>query len=266
MPVVCPDRHRGWIPAGAGETLVPLSGGGLPGVDPRGCGGDGHTLRGKEYREGGSPRVRGRRNRRANGHCRHGWIPAGAGETSMPTRATRCPWVDPRGCGGDLNKPAPGEADQGGSPRVRGRLWSTGDGLSDSGWIPAGAGETGAARLSGGPFRVDPRGCGGDPLSLTSRSAIVGGSPRVRGRRISDMGTKLSEWWIPAGAGETPRGILEKLGAMVDPRGCGGDLAGVAGAILHPGGSPRVRGRHATLKLSAAGFGWIPAGAGETRR
>ena len=51
--------------------------------------------------------------------------------------------------------------------------------------------------------KVDPRGCGGDWPIPEGAEHPCGRSPRVRGRRKSDLVEKLAERSIPAGAGET---------------------------------------------------------------
>ena len=76
-----PQQGRGWIPAGAGETLAAANSQRNARVDPRGCGGDCVEMSALLAYEGGSPRVRGRPRADDPGHLRRGWIPAGAGET-----------------------------------------------------------------------------------------------------------------------------------------------------------------------------------------
>ena len=156
-----PDRRRS-IPAGAGETLDATSRRRTKGVDPRGCGGD-KTLKSlASFTPGRSPRVRGRRGgRKAFRHVDRS-IPAGAGETPATTRAPAPLAVDPRGCGGDSRLEGLSDGDVGRSPRVRGRRLDGGEHGHEDRSIPAGAGETVALTSGCAPFKVDPRGCGGD--------------------------------------------------------------------------------------------------------
>ena len=172
--------------------------------------------------------------------------------------------VDPRGCGGDTPWHSGKAGSYGGSPRVRGRPCGGRRCHPSSGWIPAGAGETRHVEAVGRRFRVDPRGCGGDPPMRLNRTSGMGGSPRVRGRlKVSDVGRRRMGW-IPAGAGETTISTTRQRPPRVDPRGCGGDGDRISSALRRRGGSPRVRGRPMPNVAFVREEGWIPAGAGET--
>ena len=209
--------------------------------------------------------MRGRHAADAKGVAGYGWIPAGAGETPRKRMRGGMRRVDPRGCGGDAWLVCAKAGDEGGSPRVRGRLRYLARTTCSEGWIPAGAGETPAQQAAVGSVRVDPRGCGGDAPCRPRLSKRKGGSPRVRGRReLPARGFRL-RGWIPAGAGETRRSCRRAWKSRVDPRGCGGDTPWLVTLPLTAGGSPRVRGRLMSLTASSARAGWIPAGAGETR-
>ena len=93
---------------------------------------------------------------------------------------------------------------------------------------------------------------------------IIGGSPRVRGRRLKEGKLILGIGWIPAGAGETSTDRDNYRARWVDPRGCGGDDSAAPIVRLSVGGSPRVRGRLSSPMVQEALLRWIPAGAGET--
>ncbi len=173
-------------------------------------------------------------------------------------------WVDPRGCGGDLCDRAGIHQDQGGSPRVRGRHRHRVPVAENSGWIPAGAGETTSPSPIPIPIGVDPRGCGGDLNSIPWRINPPGGSPRVRGRLAQTIAPTSQQGWIPAGAGETADSAVLATDCRVDPRGCGGDVPKTSEWMTRTGGSPRVRGRPHRAHDAVDGLGWIPAGAGET--
>ena len=183
-------RHRlpprdggGWIPAGAGETRRPAAYRARPGVDPRGGGGDRQEFLRCTSATGGSPRGRGRLEIVEEALAGSGWIPAGAGET-RPSRERPAPSrVDPRGGGGDTSVNVRLPPDQGGSPRGRGRRREDADGRLRAGWIPAGAGETRSRTAIRRPWRVDPRGGGGDTGGADATKSELGGSPRGRGRR-----------------------------------------------------------------------------------
>ena len=73
------------------------------------------------------------------------------------------PEVNPRACGGDLTPECKYSAEQGQSPRVRGRLFHYGGNPIILRSIPARAGETWRILLHERLSRVNPRACGGDP-------------------------------------------------------------------------------------------------------
>jgi len=193
-----------------------------------------------------------------------GWIPAGAGETTV--RLIRCSptRVDPRGGGGDMRGQWTNSPASGGSPRGRGRHWCLVARAPGLGWIPAGAGETHRVIWAMVHDRVDPRGGGGDFVENLNYSAEAGGSPRGRGRLALDSVPCSHSGWIPAGAGETAARPRSCGATGVDPRGGGGDATGAIWATCAAGGSPRGRGRPRRRRSPAARAGWIPAGAGET--
>ncbi len=111
---------------------------------------------------------------------------------------------------------------------------------------------------------VDPRGCGGDSQGQTPTAQRQGRSPRVRGRPPPACGRSSHSGSIPAGAGETLSHTIVTHSGRVDPRGCGGDPAGLTSEQWAGGRSPRVRGRLEVDRIREADAGSIPAGAGET--
>ena len=93
------------------------------------------------------------------------------------------------------------------SPRVRGRRRQRQPGKDQPGPIPAGAGETRQPSSVSLRRRAYPRGCGGDQRGPQFKVDRQGLSPRVRGRHQLDSACKLYWGPIPAGAGETARGM-----------------------------------------------------------
>ena len=254
----------GSIPAGAGEPRRQGRKGPWRGVYPRGCGGAG----GKRFdvgRDAGlSPRVRGSRLEAGVGHVPDGSIPAGAGEPDPKWPAPHCNGVYPRGCGGARDVESDGVWIEGLSPRVRGSRRRPDGNAARTGSIPAGAGEPYGVRLAGGAGRVYPRGCGGAKTIINLGNTDLGLSPRVRGRLCLVPADVRDGGSIPAGAGETFMGGVDRAGDGVYPRGCGGDSGEILTTWLPWGLSPRVRGRPRLIGWVAVLMGSIPAGAGET--
>ncbi len=213
---------------------------------------------------GPSPRVRGRRFMSEHPALMQRAIPAGAGPTGAGRRSHRAQAGHPRGCGADLVADVPGEAADGPSPRVRGRLCGCGRPPRHRGAIPAGAGPTGGAAPGWGCPAGHPRGCGADVLGHLLVRRQLGPSPRVRGRREEAEGALRPARAIPAGAGPTapfPKTAWSKGG---HPRGCGADDRDGRHVSSDGGPSPRVRGRRHPRVQQGHRAGAIPAGAGST--
>ena len=110
---------------------------------------------------------------------------------------------------------------------------------------------------------VDPRVCGGAPVTdlldprETGRSPRVRGSPRVTEAQAEEQGS------IPACAGEPKAPTSEARGSRVDPRVCGGAHRSPAPCISSQGRSPRVRGSRRRGGGHGRREGSIPACAGE---
>ena len=190
------------IPACAGEPQS-CPGAAAPGrVYPRVCGGTRGRRRPRILMRGLSPRVRGNRGRHVRGAGAHRSIPACAGEPGCG-RTRRAPrWVYPRVCGGTYFDDQHDHQHQGLSPRVRGNRSFFRFSRSNSGSIPACAGEPVAPSRPGTPSGVYPRVCGGTPSPCSSRPRDMGLSPRVRGNRVSTPAKRVEAGSIPACAGE----------------------------------------------------------------
>ncbi len=170
-------------------------------------------------------------------------IPAGAGETHAPHAESNCAGVYPRGCGGNSGKSLAILSTRGLSPRVRGKRIVSFLYFLKIGSIPAGAGETATGRHWAGRHTVYPRGCGGNFLTVSDFSALVGLSPRVRGKHPTPAYETIFLRSIPAGAGETPNSKAMRFFKAVYPRGCGGNGQGSPEGPPRRGLSPRVRGK-----------------------
>ena len=157
----------GAIPAGAGETYVPLEDQAMSEGNPRGRGGDDLLEITRRTYQGQSPRARGRPGRCSNSCTRKGAIPAGAGETPLSFRSRALYEGNPRGRGGDDTPP--NQVYQG----LRA--------------IPAGAGETANSDDLDDGLKGNPRGRGGDQALRLQRYIAVGQSPRARGRLYQTM-------------------------------------------------------------------------------
>ena len=161
---------------------------GVQAVYPRVCGGSVPVSSAACVLGGLSARVRGKLSprRRPPGRCRS--IPACAGEARLGYQFRPAFLVYPRVCGGSPASAVTVATGAGLSPRVRGKPATCGS----WGWrirsIPACAGEAFPRPPALRTRRVYPRVCGGSAGSTTEVVALVGLSPRVRGKLCVAIG------------------------------------------------------------------------------
>ena len=259
-----PSRgKRGSIPASAGEPRTRTAATAPSGVYPRECGG----TRPRGWRRAGcgglSPRVRGNPAGRRRTGTRSRSIPASAGEPGGRRSRAATAAVYPRECGGTRQAIADVEPNEGLSPRVRGNRQGGAGAGSQSGSIPASAGEPTHLREVVAQGRVYPRECGGTQPASTHIGAGFGLSPRVRGNRLASARMGHQRGSIPASAGEPPASRGAMPGEMVYPRECGGTRVELLRRRKVEGLSPRVRGNRCDDLPCQRERGSIPASAGE---
>ena len=114
-----------------------------------------------------------------------------------------------------------------------------------SGSIPACAGEPHAALALAVAPGVYPRVCGGARNGIIGPQRHLGLSPRVRGSRLESTAQSRPNRSIPACAGEPGKGLLDRVGAEVYPRVCGGSPCRVAARGSTPGSIPACAGEPA---------------------
>ena len=133
------------------------------------------------------------------------------------------------------------------------------------GIIPADAGSTQNTDDCKTVIRDHPRGCGEHAVSVSTRSILMGSSPRMRGARRLRSAALLKGRIIPADAGSTLSGSKSISVARDHPRGCGEHLGLRKPTGRFPGSSPRMRGAQPGRRHHPVGEGIIPADAGSTR-
>ena len=168
--------------------------------------------------------------------------------------------------GGNRVRWPPTPAPLGLSPRGRGKpAWSCLS-CSTARSIPAWAGETCLPAPSLRADRVYPRVGGGNLPYPAAASALVGLSPRGRGKRLPPAYRPAGARSIPAWAGETPSLMRRALKCAVYPRVGGGNPARSGRQVWREGLSPRGRGKPRALCRRTGRGRSIPAWAGETGR
>ena len=264
--VVCNQggRHRS-IPACAGEAGLGLGSSRPAAVYPRVCGGSTLSSCPTGCDGGLSPRVRGKLNQQEADFLAGRSIPACAGEARGRPHQPTAPEVYPRVCGGSRRHTGRQCADEGLSPRVRGKRKAGKASSARRRSIPACAGEASSGMGVCEAARVYPRVCGGSANTAAATGKLDGLSPRVRGKQLR-LGHSLGAYRsIPACAGEAPRPSLRTNGTAVYPRVCGGSPIPAVLVSRRRGLSPRVRGKLVAGLLPVLYQGSIPACAGEAR-
>ena len=274
----------GSIPACAGEPGKRTPRAALFTVYPRVCGGTLAEEVAWESAAGLSPRVRGNLMGGRAGVGSERSIPACAGEPIARRLPLTKEPVYPRVCGGTDQENTGSPLSGGLSPRVRGNLRRVALDADYEGSIPACAGEprrsaprtrpqNGSIPACAGEPRttsvrprregVYPRVCGGTHIFMFAGMAAWGLSPRVRGNRGSAAVLTVTNWSIPACAGEPRPARMAPAMSRVYPRVCGGTSRGRERKRRHDGLSPRVRGNHLRPGDRRGRVRSIPACAGE---
>ena len=94
-------------------------------------------------------------------------------------------------------------AASGSSPRVRGKAYGVLRWWLWRGIIPAGAGKRTRSTNADQRKKDHPRGCGEKTLAVVDPGAILGSSPRVRGKEGELRAQAVHPGIIPAGAGKS---------------------------------------------------------------
>ncbi len=255
-----------FIPAGAGNTVSSPAACVPPPVHPRGRGEHEVIVFGLARSNGSSPRARGTLAQVYGPDLDVRFIPAGAGNTEANRYGAHHCAVHPRGRGEHSARARTTGYSTGSSPRARGTpvdfLWK----FSTRRFIPAGAGNTLLQLAAITPRSVHPRGRGEHPNVSHARNGIFGSSPRARGTRPQSRPAQGQRRFIPAGAGNTHRGLERVRAQAVHPRGRGEHIGFCAARTKSLGSSPRARGTPENGSAAVRPRRFIPAGAGNTSR
>ena len=211
-------------------------------VHPRVCGEQAGVTTESKRPIGSSPRVRGTVNTAPSlvRQCR--FIPACAGNRNQRRFGAVDRAVHPRVCGEQAVIRCTSTACAGSSPRVRGTVCWVRVVTAMARFIPACAGNSGAASGTGAPDAVHPRVCGEQFRRITCQSDFCGSSPRVRGTERSPWPGSGIRRFIPACAGNRVPPSPRAFGLPVHPRVCGEQPIPLDQPPQLIGSSPRVRG------------------------
>ena len=215
---------------------------------------------------GSPPRVRGKLEHLTSLRLDERITPARAGKTYPRPRNTPSHRDHPRACGENRRVRRFGRSLSGSPPRVRGKRGGHGARFIGGGITPARAGKTACRKSLRNAGWDHPRACGENAVRPTGGQHTRGSPPRVRGKLCAGDQLLRSDRITPARAGKTvflhPNG-----GHYTDhPRACGENSRIGSRPTFQPGSPPRVRGKHADVKIELYDRRITPARAGKTGR
>ena len=150
------------------------------------------------------------------------------------------------------------------SPRMRGKHLHVCKVFVVSGNIPAHAGKTPLPTPVGGGVGEHPRACGENTPAALSTTSSSGTSPRMRGKLLHHLPSRLVRGNIPAHAGKTRASKSLLVIEKEHPRACGENNPNPALLPHQAGTSPRMRGKRKANSCWSVYMGNIPAHAGKT--
>ena len=191
-------------------------------------------------------------------------IPAHAGKTSASTSTENKKPEHPRARGENIAECDLTLAEQGTSPRTRGKRLHSGVGVGCGGNIPAHAGKTLVMGFIADVNVEHPRARGENLVKFDNGFETRGTSPRTRGKPGRGSGAGGTPRNIPAHAGKTSPSHFAIVGFREHPRARGENTPDNYGGSIIRGTSPRTRGKRLRVRNVEFLAGNIPAHAGKT--
>ena len=213
---------------------------------------------------GSSPRLRGTPEATARFWGKVRFIPASAGNTTIPRLPCSRLSVHPRVCGEHIRRRPPLRHTAGSSPRLRGTRHRESVTRCRYRFIPASAGNTTPAFSYRHVGSVHPRVCGEHHTMGIFFVSPFGSSPRLRGTRWHEHYFGNSQRFIPASAGNTVLAEMYGVSRSVHPRVCGEHVSLPSVSVAVAGSSPRLRGTRYIFPRLHQCIRFIPASAGNT--
>ena len=256
-------RPMRFIPAGAGNTWPPNWISASVTVHPRWRGEHIISRRRSLSDDGSSPLARGTPHMHHQRGRASRFIPAGAGNTTLTTRAFAMNAVHPRWRGEHEDNQKREESEfrfipagagntsnfilnffikNGSSPLARGTQHRSNTMHHLGRFIPAGAGNTVPLCGTGVAYPVHPRWRGEHWGRASARLYHCGSSPLARGTRLQQPIQQQPIRFIPAGAGNTTSRAAPRLVAAVHPRWRGEHYQHQKRKKVPDGSSPLARG------------------------
>ena len=208
--------------------------------------------------------MRGKLRLRLGGSVANRIIPAHAGQTRGHRRCVVMMTDHPRACGATWKRPWRNYPKPGSSPRMRGKLLFCHCVSSLLRIIPAHAGQTRTIPAPPRQKADHPRACGANCANESALSAVVGSSPRMRGKPCLCCEEPAYTRIIPAHAGQTPSPETCGRPRTDHPRACGANYTADRTPCKRCGSSPRMRGKLLRQMAALREERIIPAHAGQT--
>ena len=257
-------RADRFIPARAGNTRFGEAGLARESVHPRSRGEHPPRKLRQKIIVGSSPLARGTLLLLRRLLLRRRFIPARAGNTRRSPARSACSAVHPRSRGEHGGVVAGTAVKAGSSPLARGTHSRVHRKHRRSRFIPARAGNTGTGRRRRRGRTVHPRSRGEHPGKGLLGTIGNGSSPLARGTRRDTDERVPAHRFIPARAGNTPRGTVSPPAAPVHPRSRGEHAGMRTSACQRIGSSPLARGTRRRGGRHRGQGRFIPARAGNT--
>ena len=213
---------------------------------------------------GSSPRMRGKRGRLFQTSLACRLIPAHAGKTFSTNKRDTSRRAHPRACGENAICDIDPVAQEGSSPRMRGKHHPVRFPGLGCRLIPAHAGKTAQIDAKAAELGAHPRACGENVARSTISMGIPGSSPRMRGKPCRHAPSYTGSGLIPAHAGKTLPALERGYKDRAHPRACGENARASSWIAWILGSSPRMRGKQTMSFLKLKTTGLIPAHAGKT--
>ena len=170
---------------------------------------------------GSSPLTRGKHAGRHAVDARQRLIPAHAGKTKSPAPKTLTPTAHPRSRGENSTFILAVWDNVGSSPLTRGKLTNAATESTRSRLIPAHAGKTNMAGITGQGTTAHPRSRGENAMDPLASVHPYGSSPLTRGKYRLEIGCHTLFRLIPAHAGKTRRRRRRPRAEPAHPRSRG---------------------------------------------
>ena len=155
--------------------------------------------------KGSSPRIRGKLMAVMIATGSIGLIPAHTGKTRRSSQAKAGARAHPRAYGENTSLQSSQGGSTGSSPRIRGKHGTNLTSRAYLGLIPAHTGKTTPFKVPFRNRRAHPRAYGENGCGECHEAALVGSSPRIRGKQLLTLVTGVRRGLIPAHTGKTQR-------------------------------------------------------------